>query len=261
MLIIKLLLLLMISDTTLTSFIYVWIAIAIILFPIQLLISAPYGRHTKTSFGPMISNQIGWIIMEIWALVACWFFYLKYFNSNIYSLFFVSLYTIHYIHRSIIFPLRINTKGKQMPLFIALSAMLFNSVTASTIGYYLSKLSNYPTEYFLHWNLILGFILFIAGFYINFKSDDILINLRKPGETNYKIPKGFLYKYISCPNLFGEMIEWLGFMLMIWNLAGVAFFVWTVSNLLPRALHHHKWYLQNFTDYPKERKAIFPFIL
>jgi steroid 5-alpha reductase family enzyme len=144
---------------------------------------------------------------------------------------------------------------------IALSAMLFNSVNASSIGYYLSNVTKYPADYFLHWNFIIGLILFVIGFYINYKSDGILIHLRKPGETGYKIPEGFLFRYISCPNHFGEMLEWFGFMLLIWNLAGVSFFVWTVSNLLPRALHHHKWYLQNFADYPKDRKAVFPFVI
>ena len=89
----------MFEQLTLTHFLYIWIAIAIIIFPVQLFVSAPYGRHTKTSWGPMISNQFGWFIMEVWALVACWFFYTKYFNSNRYSLFFVTLYTLHYIHR------------------------------------------------------------------------------------------------------------------------------------------------------------------
>jgi steroid 5-alpha reductase family enzyme len=209
----------------------------------------------------MISNKLGWILMEGWALVAFWTIYIIYFNCNTYSLFFAGLYTVHYINRSFIFPLRTQTKGKQMPLMIALSAMLFNSVNASSIGFYLSNVTKYPADYFLHWNFIIGLILFVIGFYINYKSDGILIHLRKPGETGYKIPEGFLFRYISCPNHFGEMLEWLGFMLLVWNLAGVSFFVWTVSNLLPRALHHHKWYLQNFADYPKDRKAVFPFVI
>lgn len=199
--------------------------------------------------------------MEGWALVACWVFYLKYFNTNNYSLFFVGLYTLHYINRSFIFPLRTHTDGKQMPIIIAFSAMLFNSVNASSIGYYLSNVTVYAKNYFMEWNFFAGLILFFVGFYINNKSDGMLINLRKPGETGYKIPQAFLFKYISCPNLFGEMIEWFGFMLMVWNLAGVSFFVWTVSNLLPRALAHHKWYNEKFSDYPKDRKAVFPFIL
>lgn len=204
-------------------FIYLWIAIAILLFPIQLFVSAPYGRHSKTTWGPMMSNQLGWVLMEGWALVAFWGVYVAYFNTNTYSLFFAVLYTFHYINRSFIFPLRTQTRGKQMPFMIALSAMLFNSVNASAIGYYLSKITIYPAHYFLQWNFSIGLILFIAGFCINYKSDDILIKLRKPGETGYKIPQGFLFKYISCPNHFGEMLEWLGFMLLIWNLAGVSF--------------------------------------
>lgn len=251
----------MFSQYTLSHFLYIWIAIALLVFPIQLFVSAPYGRHTKTSWGFMIDNKTGWILMESWALVTFWIVYLKYFNANSYSLFFASLYSIHYIHRSFIFPLRTKTNGKQMPLFIAVSAMLFNSVNAACIGYYLTIVSIYPVNYFLHWNFIIGLILFIIGFYINYKSDNILIQLRKPGETDYKIPQGYLFKYISCPNHFGEMIEWFGFMLMLCNLAGVAFFVWTVSNLLPRALHHHKWYKQHFVNYPTDRKAVFPFLL
>jgi hypothetical protein len=31
--------------------------------------------------------------------------------------------------------------------------------------------------------------------------------------------------------------------------------------LLPRAISHHKWYKEEFEDYPKERKIIIPKIL
>ncbi|MGL5956334.1 MAG: 3-oxo-5-alpha-steroid 4-dehydrogenase, partial [Brevinema sp.] len=40
-----------------------------------------------------------------------------------------------------------------------------------------------------------------------------------------------------------------------------AFFLWTVANLLPRALTSHRWYLDHFPDYPKDRKALIPFLL
>ena len=61
--------------------------------------------------------------------------------------------------------------------------------------------------------LILGFTLFIVGFYINNKSDHILIKLRTNNTNEYKIPRGFLFEKITCPNYFGEIIEWLGFFL------------------------------------------------
>ena len=33
-------------------------------------------------------------------------------------------------------------------------------------------------------------------------------------------------------------------------------FFWTIFNLLPRAISHHKWYKEKFEDYPKEGKII-----
>ena len=38
--------------------------------------------------------------------------------------------------------------------------------------------------------VVIGTFLFFLGFLINQHSDHILRNLRKPGETGYKIPKG-----------------------------------------------------------------------
>ena len=41
----------------------------------------------------------------------------------------------------------------------------------------------------------------------------------------------------------------------------VSFAIYTLANLLPRALSHHQWYLEKFDDYPKERKAFLPYLL
>jgi 3-oxo-5-alpha-steroid 4-dehydrogenase 1 len=240
------------------KFVMIWILFGIILFPIQFYISAPYGRHTKQSFGPLISNKLGWIIMESWALLTFVLVYYKYFNTNFYSLFFGIIYALHYVNRGIIYPLKTKTNGKKIPLLVSIFAMTFNSVNAGLNAYFLGKICTYPNNYFLHWNFILGLFLFILGFYINYKSDNILIELRAPGETGYKIPNGFLFKYISCPNHFGEIVEWLGYFLMTNNLASLSFIIWTIANLLPRAVHHHKWYIENFKAYPKDRKIIFP---
>src|SRR5690554_201348 len=121
------------------------------------------------------------------------------------------------------------------------------------------------TVYTIDWlttpQFIIGSLVFIAGAIINKHSDTLLIRLRKPNETGYKIPQGGLFEYVSCPNLFGEVVQWLGFAILTWSLPGLAFFVWTFANLVPRALSHHKWYLNHFQDYPKKRKAIIPFVL
>jgi 3-oxo-5-alpha-steroid 4-dehydrogenase 1 len=49
---------------------------------------------------------------------------------------------------------------------------------------------------------------------------------------------------------------------MAWNLPALSFAVWTAVNLIPRALDHHKWYKSYFKEeYPKQRKAVIPFLL
>ena len=106
-----------------------------------------------------------------------------------------------------------------------------------------------------------GIALFAAGFLIHSSSDNILRSLRKPGETGYSIPQGGMFRFISCPNYFGEIIEWVGWALLTWSVAGLAFATFTFANLFPRAIAHHRWYRGEFTDYPSERKAIIPFIV
>ena len=77
----------------------------------------------------------------------------------------------------------------------------------------------------------------------------------------YKIPEGFMFRYVSFPNYFGEILEWMAFAIMTWSLAGLSFMIWTMANLVPRAIKGHQWYHNKFESYPKNRKAIFPFII
>ena len=217
---------------------------------------APYGRHTSKKWGISIDNKLGWIIMELPALLVCpaIYFYFK-IDFDI-SIMFICLWIIHYFNRTIIFPFRIKTKGKKMPLAIVLSAFFFNIVNGLINGYFLSNIDMHSVSIFL----ITGFLLFVLGLYINISSDNKLINLRKI-KKGYFIPKGGLFKYISCPNFFGEIIEWFGFALMTFNIGSLSFFIWTCCNLIPRALAHHTWYKNKFNEYPKERKAILPFLI
>lgn len=241
----------------------VWIIIGVFTFFYLLKYkTAPYGRHSSQNWGPMIDNKLGWTLMELPALVL---FFVFFFTQNEFITYpvivFLFFWGIHYFNRAIIFPFRIKTKGKKMPIIIMLSAILFNTVNTFFLAEYLAtNAADYTINWFQSWQFLLGTSLFIVGFIINQYSDYILINLRKPGETHYKIPNGFLFRFISCPNLFGEIIEWLGFAIMTFCLPGWAFFIWTFANLVPRAISHHNWYKEKFENYPKSRKAIFPFL-
>ena len=244
-------------------FVYSWIAIGFLSFPFILSYDAPYGRHTSGKWGPLIDNKIGWIVMELPALIVCPLIVILSNNPvSMVTSIFIALWAIHYFNRSIIFPSRIKTKKKKMPLIIAFLAFAFNIVNGLVNGIYFGSIKfDYPDTWLSSPEFIIGFSIFLVGFFINNKSDSYLISLRKDRNGGYVIPEKGLFRFISCPNFFGEIIEWLGFAIMTWSVAGLAFFLWTFFNLVPRALSHHRWYKKTFPEYPENRKAVFPFIL
>lgn len=238
------------------------IALAAVTFIALLVINAPYGRHVRRGWGPQIPSRIGWIVMEFPAVgVFIWFYAQGELRWDVVPLALLSLWQVHYIHRTFIFPFRLRTKGKTMPALIASIAVAFNILNAYVNATWLSHFGGYDVSWLWDPRFIIGVGIFAAGFWINITSDQILINLRKPGETGYKIPKGGLFRVVSCPNYLGEIIEWTGFAIATWALPGVAFALYTAANVGPRALANHRWYRERFENYPAERKALIPFVL
>lgn len=240
-----------------------WIAVALIVHVTMFYVTAPFGRHTSNKWGPTINNKLGWVVMEAPSLLIMTGFLIWGSNSRSnWAWVLFAFWIFHYINRTIIYPIRIKATPKRMPLMIAGSAVFFNLMNAGLNGYYLAELAP-VNQYDSHWltspGFIAGILLFLTGLYINWHSDHILIGLRKPGETGYKIPRGFLFELVASPNLFGEIVEWSGFALMAWNLPALSFMVWTFANLVPRAKNHFDWYCQHFPDFPKERKVVFPY--
>lgn len=241
---------------------YAWIAVAVATMIILRFVSAPYGRHTRPGWGPTLSNRLGWMIMESPGLIILPTLFLvgTAEKTPLHYILFAG-YLTHYVHRALIYPFRLRTQGKRMPIAIMGSAIFFNLVNTSLIGYSLGYMSSFPQGWLSHPVFWIGAVLFVGGLLLNLDADTRLLRLRKPGETGYKIPQGGLFTWISCPNHFAEMVEWCGYALMSWNLAGLTFAIWTIANLLPRALDHHKWYKEKFADYPPARKAVIPGLL
>ncbi len=251
------------KEETFNILILGWILLAVVLFFILLFVKAPYGRHSTMKWGITISNRWGWFLMEIPSLVIFFGFFINgKAEKNVVAWIIAGLYLIHYVNRSLIYPFRIRTKGKEMPVIIVLMAVFFNIVNGSLLGYYLGNLqTGYTAEWLTDFRFLSGLVLFIAGMTINIFADEKLIHLRKNSSNGYKIPNGGLFNRISCPNFLGEIIEWLGYAVLCWSLPAFSFFIWTFCNLLPRALDHHRWYHQQFADYPPDRKAVIPWLL
>ena len=70
------------------------------------------------------------------------------------------------------------------------------------------------------WRFVIGVALAIGGGALNIWSDYRLWRLRRDNEDEYVIPRGGVFNLVSCPNLLGEIIEWVGFALLSWSLPG-----------------------------------------
>ena len=114
-----------------------WIILGVILVPVQLLQTAPFGRHFSTKWGPDMDNRTGWVIMEIVSPVALWgsFFLSGAAWSSPVALL-MGVWTVHYINRSVVYPLRMRTRGKRIPIVIVASAIAFNSFNGWSNGTY-----------------------------------------------------------------------------------------------------------------------------
>ena len=146
-----------------------------------------------------------------------------------------------------------------------------------------------------------GLVIFIAGMAINIHSDYTMFRLRRLQSSDkkssarqlrnvqqkrYVIPRGGLYEFVSAANYLGEILgndifvtadssdlsyvilrelretEWVGFAIATQSPAALSFVIWTMANLVPRALQTHQWYIETFRDsYPKQRKALIPYLL
>jgi 3-oxo-5-alpha-steroid 4-dehydrogenase 1 len=252
----------MILDKLQLLFILIGLVVAGVVFAVLFFVSAPYGRHVRSGWGPLIPNHFGWVIMETPAVVV---FGLCFTGGsapkNLPMLVFFILWELHYIHRALIYPWTIRDGHKKIPIVVMLMGFGFSLGNAYVNGRYLFTLSEgYPQRWLLDGRFLAGVSLFLVGFIINNWADLALRALRKPSETDYHIPYGGLFRWVSCPNYLGELVEWIGWAMATWSLPGLAFAVWTFANLAPRARSHHAWYYANFHDYPKNRKALIPWL-
>jgi protein-S-isoprenylcysteine O-methyltransferase Ste14 len=224
--------------------------------------NAPYGRFTSKGWGLRINPKIGWFIMEspaFFVIIICFFAGNR---TGLVPFVFLFLWLVHYFQRTFIYSLLIRSRKNTFPVIIVLFSIIFNILNGYLNGRYLFY---FAPAYDINWlrdpRFITGTAIFFIGYAINIYSDHILRKLRKSNSNEYRIPFGGFFRYISSPNYFGEIIEWIGWAIATWSLAGLAFAVFTIANLAPRAISIHKWYMKNFPDYPQNRKAIIPFIL
>lgn len=227
-----------------------------------------YGRHLpgNASARATMPAKAAWLLFECPQLFA---FALTYWlladiHSGVSVLLFV-VWQAHYCYRGLIYPLRRRDAGQRFPLANVVMGFVFNALNGFANGYAVSHAPHLQGWAWLQQPVFLaGVLIAIYGWVTNFQADNILLRLRSPAQPSqerYRIPYGGAFRWVSCANYFGEILWWLGWALMSSTAAGWVFWIFTLSNLVPRAWDNHRWYLQKFSDYPKDRKAVFPFLL
>jgi very-long-chain enoyl-CoA reductase len=95
----------------------------------------------------------------------------------------------------------------------------------------------------------------------NFITHLNLASLRPTGSTERRIPYGYGFNLVSCPNYFFESLSWLVVFCLSQNWASLLFFVVGTAQMWAWALKKHRRYKREFPDYPKNRKVYVPFLL
>lgn len=237
---------------------------ALLLLAILLFVDAPYGKRDRDGWGPALPVRWSWFLLEVPSFaVPLWVLYRSERLPGWPGAVLIAAWLTHYFHRSFIYPMSL--RPRQGASFKAVMLVLGAPMNA-LVGWMMATMvitepHLQSVSWFYNPAFLLGAALFAGGFALTKRADATLRGLRVPGDSGYYIPQGGAYRLVSCPNYLGEILQWTGFALASWSLAGVAFALYTAANLLPRAIASHNWYREQFVDYPARRRALIPFLL
>ena len=240
-----------------------WALLAAATVPYLLVRPAPYGRHSRAGWGRVVDARLAWVLMEAPSpLGMILVFLLAHRASNAVALAALGLWLGHYLYRAFVFPLLLPPASNPMPIVVLVAGAFFNLVNVYLNGYWLFWLGPVrPVDWLSSWQFVGGTSLFFFGLLVHTLADHALRHLRQTQNGERGLPRGPLFRWLDCPNYFGEIVEWFGFALATWSPGGLIFALWTAANLVPRALRHHRWYRETFADYPASRRAVIPFVL
>jgi very-long-chain enoyl-CoA reductase len=109
-----------------------------------------------------------------------------------------------------------------------------------------------------------GLVVFALAELGNARAHVILRNLRVAGSSEKRIPRGFLFEWLSCPHYLCEILSWAGFNLATQTLSGLAFMLVGAGILGAWAHARHVAYKKEFgaesgrEPYPTKRRALLP---
>ncbi|CAL9137830.1 unnamed protein product [Musa acuminata var. zebrina] len=145
--------------------------------------------------------------------------------------------------------------------------MILDSVIPITLSYFTGTVCMIYAQYLTQGMpgpkldlKVAGEVLFLVGITGNFYHHHLLSKLREKGDKTYKIPKGGLFGLVICPHYLFEIIIFIGFCLISQTLYSFLFALGTLWYLMGRSYATRRWYLSKFENFPKQVKALIPYV-
>ena len=167
------------GNATYDSLLIAGFILALLVFVSSKMGTAQYGgRFGAGAGGFKLSSKVGWILMEIPALIAFPIFFFMGSNAvQAVPLFFLCLWVFHYINRAIVTPMLMRTTTGSSNSF-AINVVILGWVTLVLHSYlnahYITELGNhYQDSWFQDPRFIIGIIIYATGFTLNVYSDNI----------------------------------------------------------------------------------------
>lgn len=258
------------GDATYDTLLAAGLGFAGFVFLVSWFLPSPYGRFASARFGLSVSPKLGWMLMELPAVLSfAVFFALGPRRAEPVPLVLAAIWLVHYGNRAFYFPLSIRVTAGEKGTFSALVMVTGWGVTTLHGYLHATFYTRLGTHYGPAWladpRFLAGAALWATCFALNVRADATLRNLRTKeevaaGKKVYRIPQGGLFRYVTSPSYLTELGAWLGFVLFTWSWASVFILAVSAANLVPRAWATHKWYRARFPDYPKERRALIPLV-
>lgn len=169
----------------------------------------------------------------------------------------LSVLTIHFFKR-VIEVLFVHKYSGSMALDAAIPIGLSYTISTMTMIYaqYLSQDFHEPAIDLKY----VGIALFLIGIVGSFYHHNILSNLRKKGDREYRIPKGGLFDLVICPHYLFEIVEFVGVSCIAQTTYTFSFTLGTMLYLMGRSYATREWYRSKFGDkFHKDVKALIPY--
>ncbi|KAK6138006.1 hypothetical protein DH2020_028260 [Rehmannia glutinosa] len=216
-----------------------------------------WNSGSKKSKQVLLPSKIGMFILYAPALIAGISSFLLFPNGDIRFLMLKSALTIHFLKRD----LEVLFLHKFSGFTVLETAVIISATylaSAASMVYFQHQTQGFP-EPSIDLKYV-GVVVFMLGTCGNFYHHYLLSKLREKSDKGYKIPQGGLFSLVICPHYLFEILTFIGISFISQTVFSYLCALGSALYLLARSNATRKWYLSKFENFPKNMKALIPYV-